>query len=76
MAFVVWVDAPNKAICGYTSGRCCLNGFFEPNYEWLIFQTGDKKKLANEQLYNEAVARNLNWYKGIELKLTLIKCKR
>ncbi|XP_031630070.1 uncharacterized protein LOC116345122 [Contarinia nasturtii] len=48
----VWVDAPDPTYCGNTGGRCCLNAFIPSQYEWRIFATGDKKKIANEQLYN------------------------
>lgn len=64
--FTVWVDAPDPSICGFNigGGRCVLNGHFGQQYKWLIFQSGEKKKIANEQLWDESRDRRLPYYQG------------
>lgn len=62
----MWVDAPEPGMCGYHigEGRCCLNGHFGTQYKWLVFRSGERKKIANEQLWAESRARNLPYYQG------------
>lgn len=67
MFFLVWVDAPDPSFCGYQQfgnvGRCCLNARFGPQYEFLTFASGEKKKIANEKLWAESRDRRLPYYK-------------
>lgn len=61
------MDSPDPTACGFPSfggARCCLNAIYNPQYEWNDFQSGEKKKIANEQLWADAQAQRLNYYKG------------
>lgn len=63
----VWVDAPDPSMCGFQSfagGRCCLNGFFGNQFEFRDFESGEKKKIANEQLWNQAKYQGSPFYYG------------
>lgn len=65
-SFSVWVDAPDPSFCGYQTfvgGRCCLNARFGPQYDFLTFASGEKKKIANEKLWAEAKQYRLPYYK-------------
>lgn len=62
---LVWVDAPDPSVCGYSyGGRCCLNGRFGQQYEWRNFASGDKKKEANEQLWAQSQYNRQPFYQG------------
>lgn len=72
---LVWVDSPDPSICGYgtfqNGGRCCLNGHFPSQYEWTDFASGEKKKIANEQLWADAQRQGLPFYKGNQIRYIL-----
>lgn len=63
---LVWVDAPDPSVCGFSfGGRCCLNGYFGQQYDWRNFASGDMKKAANVQLWAQSQYNHQPSYQGI-----------
>lgn len=63
---LVWVDAPDPSVCGFSfGGRCCLNGYFGQQYDWRNFASGDMKKAANEQLWAQSQYNHQPFYQGM-----------
>lgn len=72
----VWVDAPDPSICGYSyGGRCCLNAHFGQQYDYRNFASGDMKKQANEQLWQQAQYNHQSSYQGMCDRFDFIRQK-